>query len=488
MPTKRWRRSSFVTLRRPQPQLLLPPTLPMSNLSSSVSPAAAPLTIMGAGLVGSLLSLYLARRGHAVQVFERRPDPRQAGFLEGRSINLALSDRGWRALEGVGVADDIRRVGIPMYRRVMHSPQGQLTQQPYGQDGQAIYSVNRGHLNRTLIDLAEAQPQVHISFGQQCLNLDLRDKQLQLLDTATQQEHLVKYDRLFGTDGAFSAVRGALQKTDRYDFSQRYLEYGYKELTIAADANGGWQLEKNALHIWPRGQYMMIALPNLDGSFNCTLFFPFEGPESFASLQTPAQVTEFFTRVFPDAVALMPRLTEEFFNHPTGSLVTIRCYPWKFEDEVLLLGDASHAIVPFYGQGMNAGFEDCTVLNQLLDQHGDQDWPTIFDAFQTQRKPNADAMADLAVYNFVEMRDRVADPRFLLQKKIEALISAQYPGRWLPLYSQVTFSHTPYAEAWAAGQRQEAIMSRLMPHIQTEADFDQPAVQALVQQEMTPQG
>jgi kynurenine 3-monooxygenase len=454
----------------------------MSDVSSTI-PAAEPLTVMGAGLVGSLLSLYLARRGHRVQVYERRPDPRRTGFLEGRSINLALSDRGWRALEGVGVADDIRRVGIPMYQRMMHDAQGQLTAQPYGQAGQAIYSVNRGHLNRTLLDLAEAQPNVQVSFGQQCLSLDLKGRQLQLLDTATQQEHTAPYSRLFGTDGAFSAVRGALQKTDRYDFSQHYLEYGYKELTIEAGAGGEWQIEKNALHIWPRGQYMMIALPNLDGSFNCTLFFPFEGPDSFASLQTPAQVTEFFGRVFPDALPLMPRLTEEFFEHPTGSLVTIRCYPWKYDD-VLLLGDASHAIVPFYGQGMNAGFEDCTVLNQLLDQHADTDWPAIFDEFQRQRKPNTDAMADLAVYNFVEMRDRVADPRFLLQKKIEAKISGQYPGRWMPLYSQVTFSATPYAEAWAAGQRQEAIMARLMPHIGTEADYEKPEVQTLVQQEM----
>ena len=276
-----------------------------------------------------------------------------------------------------------------------------------------------------------------------------------------------------------------MQKTDRYDYSQEYLEYGYKELTIEAGPDGAWLLEQNALHIWPRGQYLMIALPNLDGSFNCTLFFPFEGPESFATLQTPADVTAFYTRVFPDAVPLMPNLTEDFFQNPTGSMVTISCFPWKHDDDVLLLGDASHAIVPFYGQGMNAGFEDCTVLNELLDQHGDANWPTIFAKFQTQRKPKTDAMANLALYNFTEMRDRVADPRFLLQKKIEGKISAQFPGSWTPLYSQVTFSHTPYAEAWAAGQQQDAIMARLMLHIQTEADFDQPAVQELVQQEMT---
>ena len=274
-----------------------------------------------------------------------------------------------------------------------------------------------------------------------------------------------------------------MQKTDRYEFSQSYLDYGYKELTIEAGPNGEWQIEKNALHIWPRGQYMMIALPNLDGSFNCTLFFPYEGPESFGVLQTAPQVEAFFQEVFPDAVPLMPHLSQDFFQNPTGSLLTVRCFPWTYKDEVALIGDASHAIVPFYGQGMNAGFEDCSVLNALLDQYGD-DWQTVFSEFQRQRKPNADAMADLAVYNFEEMRDKVADPRFLLQKKIESKISAQYPDQWLPLYSQVTFSDTPYADAWANGQRQESIMQRLMPHIQTEADYDQPTVQEMVRQEM----
>ena len=458
--------------------------MPDSALSPSAAPTAEPLTVMGAGLVGSLLSLYLARRGHPVQVLERRADPRRAGFQEGRSINLALSDRGWRALEGVGIADAVRRVGIPMYRRVMHDAQGQLTSQPYGQAGQAIYSVSRGGLNRALLDLAEADPRIELRFQQQCLHLDLQQRRLHLLDTATQQTHDEPYHRLFGTDGAFSAVRAALQKTDRYDYSQHYLEYGYKELNIEGGPNGEWLLDKEALHIWPRGEFMMIALPNLDGSFNCTLYFPFEGPNSFAALTTPAQVTSFFERVFPDVVPLLPELTDEFFRNPTSSLVTVRCFPWAYRDEVLLLGDASHAIVPFYGQGMNAGFEDCSVLNQLLDAYGDTDWRTVFEEFQTQRKPNADAMADLAVYNFVEMRDRVADPRFLLQKKIESRISQQFPGHWTPLYTQVTFSHTPYAEAWANGQRQDALMQELMAHIRIEADYDRPEVQALVQQKI----
>ncbi|MCA8832411.1 FAD-dependent oxidoreductase [Hymenobacter pini] len=457
-------------------------------MTSTPHPASAAepldsLTVMGGGLVGCLLALYLTRHGHAVELFERRPDIRGNGPVEGRSINLALSDRGWRALEGVGIAEAVREVAIPMYGRVMHDVQGNLTHQPYGQAGQAIYSVSRAGLNRRMLDLVEQEPAITLHFNQQCRRVDIRRQELEMLDAETQQARVVPYQRLFGVDGAYSAVRSALQRTDRFNYSQEYLNYGYKELTIEAAPDGQWAIEKHALHIWPRGQYMMIALPNLDGSFNCTLFFPYEGEESFAALQTPEQVTAFFGRVFPDAVPLMPQLATEFFENPTSSLVTIRCFPWTVADQVLLLGDAAHAIVPFYGQGMNAGFEDCTVLNELLHRHG-PNWARVFQEFEDQRKSNTDAMADLAVYNFREMRDRVADPRFLLQKKIESKLSAQYPDKWLPLYSQVTFSSLPYAEAWANGQAQEEIMQRLMPHIQSEEDYQRPEVQQLVAAEM----
>ncbi|QIX61400.1 FAD-dependent monooxygenase [Hymenobacter sp. BT18] len=453
----------------------------MPAIAHPAAPAA--VTILGGGLVGSLLSLYLARHGHTVNMLERRPDPRLAGAQEGRSINLALSDRGWRALEGVGIAEQIRQVGIPMYGRVMHDQQGRLTSQAYGKQDQAIYSVSRAGLNRTLLDLVEQEAGVQVRFEQQCLSVDVRNQLLEVRDGATGTVAEQPYARLFGVDGAYSAVRGALQKTDRFDYSQSYLEYGYKELNIAAGPEGTWQLEKHALHIWPRGQYMMIALPNLDGTFTCTLFFPYEGPHSFAALQTEEQVRAFFEEVFPDATPLMPELVEDFFQNPTGSLVTVRCFPWSYQDSVLLLGDAAHAIVPFYGQGMNAGFEDCTVLNELLGQLG-PDWAAVFKAFEQQRKPNTDAMAEMAIYNFEEMRDRVADPRFLLQKKIESKLSAQYPDQWVPLYPQVTFSHTPYAEAWTSGQRQDRIMARLMPHIQAEQDYDRPEVQQLIAREM----
>lgn len=441
-------------------------------------------TIIGAGLVGSLLSLYLAKKGCKVSIYERRPDMRKSNIGGGRSINLALSDRGWRALEGIGIGDDIRKVGIPMYKRVMHDVKGNLTSQPYGKEGQGIYSVSRGGLNMKLMDLAEANPNIELHFNQQLANLDLKTNTLEFHNPETNQDTKVQAERIFGADGAFSAVRGVLQKTERFDYSQHYQNYGYKELTIAPGENGTWQLEKNALHIWPRGQYMMIALPNLDGSFTCTMFFPYEGEHSFSALKTEADVTKFFSEVFPDALPLMPELLQDYFGNPTGTLVTVKCFPWTYQDKVALIGDAAHAVVPFYGQGMNAGFEDCTVLNQLMEAHNG-DWETIFKEFEKSRKPNADAIADLAVENFIEMRDKVADPRFLLQKKIESKINAMYPEQWIPLYTMVTFSpDIPYSKALKNGQKQEKIMKKLMKYIETEADFEKPEVQEMLQQEM----
>ncbi|MFC6996862.1 FAD-dependent oxidoreductase [Rufibacter roseus] len=442
------------------------------------------LSVMGGGLVGCLLSLYLAKQGYPVAVYERRPDLRRADLAGGRSINLALSDRGWRALETIGISEDIKKVAIPMYRRVMHDTQGHLSFQPYGQEGQAIYSVSRGGLNRALLDLAEAEPSISLNFEQQLLEVEVSSNKVSMLDVAANKEYQVQPDVIFAADGAYSMVRLSLQKTDRFNYEQSYLDYGYKELTIPPNADGSWQLEKNALHIWPRGQYMMIALPNIDGSFTCTLFFPFEGDLSFASLKAPEQLREFFQEVFPDAVPLMPDLEQEFFENPTGSLVTVKCLPWRHKGKILLVGDAAHAIVPFYGQGMNAGFEDCTVLRGLLQEH-EHDWDTIFKTFQDLRKPNTDAIADLAVYNFIEMRDKVADPRFLLQKKIEAQITAQFPDAWLPLYSMVTFSpDLPYAQALANGKRQEEMMNELMQYIQSEADYHKPEVQEYLQRHL----
>ncbi|MDX5326561.1 MAG: FAD-dependent monooxygenase [Bacteroidota bacterium] len=418
------------------------------------------ITIVGAGLVGSLWAVYMAKKGHKVNMYERRPDTRKEGVYGGRSINLALSDRGWKALRGVGLEDEIRKVAIPMYRRVMHSVDGTLTYQPYGKEGQAIYSVSRGGLNQTMMSLAEQHEGVKIHFDQKCTGVDL--------ETATawfEDDHgkIVEQeaDLLFGADGFYSAVRQIMQKTDRFTYSQTYIEHGYKELSIPPAEDGGFRIEKNALHIWPRGGFMLIALPNQDGSFTCTLFMPFEGENSFENLKGDDDVLQFFRSTFPDALAMMPDLIVEWKENPTSSLGIIRCFPWTRNGKVALIGDSSHAIVPFYGQGMNAGFEDCTVLNELFEIYGD-DVDTIFRQYELIRKPDADAIAELAMRNFVEMRDLTADPDFLLRKKIERRFADKYPEKWLPLYSMVTFSHIRYHDALAEGNRQDAIMSKIM--------------------------
>jgi kynurenine 3-monooxygenase len=425
----------------------------MSKLSEHVA-------IFGGGLVGSLLATILARRGCKVDVYERRNDIRLTGGESGRSINLALSDRGLRALQKIGITTGGSEAGIPMYGRMMHSQEGKLTFQPYGKEGQAIYSVSRAELNLALVKLADSQENIRYFFNTRCLEVDLESTTAKVLHLDTREEKQVQTDVIFGADGAFSAVRGSMQKTDRFNFEQFYIEHGYKELTIPAAADGSWQLEKNALHIWPRKQFMMIALPNPDGSFTCTLFFPFEGTNSFKELKTTEQVTTFFKHNFPDAVSLMPDLEEDFFQNPTSSLVTIRCYPWV-KGKVALIGDAAHGIVPFYGQGMNAGFEDCRVLDDIIEASAGN-WDDILEEYQEQRKPQADAIATMAIQNFTEMRDLVADPNFLLRKKIEATIYNRYPQQWIPQYSMVTFSHIPYSEAQREGARHDEIMNEIM--------------------------
>jgi kynurenine 3-monooxygenase len=413
------------------------------------------IAIVGAGLVGSLLSIYLAKRGYKVVVFERRPDMRKHVVDGGRSINLALSNRGIRALEEVGLAEELKSAAIPMHGRVMHDRQGNLSYLPYGKEGQFINSVSRSGLNKVLMTAAESRG-VQFLFEQRIEKVDLENTSL-----TVNSKQLTDFDFMIGADGAFSAVRGAMQFTDRFDFSQNYIEHGYKELHIPAGANGAFRLEKNALHIWPRESFMMIALPNPDGSFTCTLFFPFEGTTSFNTLKTNAEVDIFLRTTFPDAVALMPDALTDFCNNPTSSLVTVKCFPWV-RNNTLLIGDAAHAVVPFYGQGMNAGFEDCRVLNELLDQYSD-DWKKVFPEYQLSRKPNTDAIAELALDNFIEMRDLVADAEFLLRKKIEAKIHSLYPDRWIPLYSMVTFhADIPYRQALVTGQKQKKIMDEVM--------------------------
>lgn len=436
------------------------------------------ITVVGAGLVGSLVSIYLAKRGHKVTVYERRPDMRKADIIAGRSINLALSDRGWKGLEGVGIADEVRKIAIPMYGRAIHLKDGSSTYQAYGKDTQAIYSVSRGGINMKLMDLAEQQPNVSIHFEERCDKVDRKTNEVTFFNTNSNTAKSVKSDLVFGSDGAFSAVRTQIQlNSDRFDYQQFYIDCGYKELVIPAGPNGEHLIEKNALHIWPRGSFMMIALPNMDGSFTCTLFFQMVGPKSFETIKTDADVMNFFKEEFPDAVPLMPTLLQDWKANPTSSLVTVKCKPWVFDDKIALIGDAAHAIVPFYGQGMNCGFEDCVVLNKLIDKYGDIT-PECLHEYETLRKPDGDAIADLAIANFIEMRDKTADKVFLLQKKIEAHFSAKHPEKWIPLYSMVTYSpHIRYSEALANGNKQQAIMDKIMAIPNIEAKWDSAEVE-----------
>jgi kynurenine 3-monooxygenase len=418
------------------------------------------VTIIGAGLVGALLSIYLVKRGYKVSVFERRADMRTEETEAGRSINLALSDRGIRALNEVGIADDILKIAIPMHGRRIHNMDGSQAFQPYGKQGQYINSVSRRELNCKLMDLAEEHG-VRIHFNHKLQAINFKERVLNFdTDFGPRTSYFVL---LFGSDGAYSASRlSHMLQHDRFDYNQFYIDCGYKELSIPAGAEGSFLLEKNALHIWPRKDYMLIALPNPDGSFTGTLFFPFEGNLSFQRLSTEAAVTSFFKETFPDMLSLIPDLTQQFFNHPTSSLVSVKCFPWIREDHFCLVGDAAHAIVPFFGQGMNAGFEDCAVLNELMGKHG-ENWFSILNEFQELRKPDTDAIADLAIGNFTEMRARTADPKFLLQKKIEARLHERHPDKWIPAYAQVTFSpHIRYSEALQNSQKQERIMQEIM--------------------------
>ncbi|MDB5202459.1 MAG: FAD-dependent monooxygenase [Ferruginibacter sp.] len=435
------------------------------------------ITIIGAGLVGSLLSIYLSKRGYKVSIYERRGDMRTNVVSAGRSINLALSDRGIRALEEVGIMDEIRRIAIPMHGREIHNPDGTSAYQPYGKEGQFINSVSRADLNCKLMDLAE-QHGVTIFFHQKAEAIDWKQNEIHFVNPENESTLFVKSDVILGSDGSFSAARLTHQlQSDRFQYEQFYIDYGYKELHIPGGASSAFQLKENALHIWPRGQYMMIALPNTDGSFTCTLFFPFEGDPSFESLSDETKLREFFEINFSDAMNRMPTLVDDFFSNPTGSLVTVKCFPWIRENKFALIGDAAHAIVPFFGQGMNCGFEDCAVLNQMLDEYSD-DWEKALPAYQELRKPDADAIAELALNNFVEMRDKVADPQFLLQKKIEGYFSSKHPDKWTPAYGMVTFSpEIRYSEALQRGKQQQAIMDEIMQMPSLESAWDSETVE-----------
>lgn len=426
------------------------------------------ISIIGAGLIGSLLAIYLRKQGHVITVYERRPDLRKADISAGKSINLALSERGWKPLKEVGLEEDLLGMIIPMKGRIIHDTAGQITFQPYGKEGQAINSISRGGLNSLLMSKAE-ELGVEFKFEHKCLDVNFEETKVHLSHDEIPFE--VASDLIFGTDGAFSAVRAAMQKQDRFSYSQSYIPHGYKELVIPASATGDFAIEKNGLHIWPRGEYMLIALPNLDASFTATLFLPFEGEGySFDNLQSDEQILSFFRKVFPDALEHMPTLLDDFRVNPASSLVTVKTYPWVNKN-VMLLGDAAHAVVPFYGQGMNCGFEDCFELNKFIENYGD-DWESIFEQFGRSRPENSNAIADLAIENFVEMRDKVADESFLLRKKIESHINNLFPKRWIPQYSMVTFNdQISYSYAMRVGIFQKQVMDEVMETPEIESNW-----------------
>ena len=417
----------------------------------------ARFVLIGSGLAGGLLAAYLGRRGYDVDLYERRADPREGNIVGGRSINLAISTRGIHALEQIGIADEALRHAIPMRGRMIHDKSGELHFSPYDVDPKkCINSIGRAALNTTVIEAAQRYSNVRVHFNHKCTGVDINSA-VAHLETAT-SACTVQSDAVIGVDGAFSIVRESMQlKIGNFQYDESYLAHGYKELTIPPGPDGSWRMEKNALHIWPRKSFMMIALPNPDGSFTCTLFWEFEGSRSFATTKTDDEVRRFFEEEFPDAVSLMPSLLDDFRNNPTGSLVTIRCAPWFYRDKACLVGDAAHAVVPFYGQGMNAAFEDCVVLDECLEEFPENRERAFAEYFR-RRKENADALADLAIGNFIEMRDKTASKTFRAKKKLDHALEAALPGIYLPLYTMVTFTRMPYAKAAKRAQIQDLLV------------------------------
>jgi kynurenine 3-monooxygenase len=445
-----------------------------------VSKRSGEITLVGAGLAGSLLGVFLARRGFPVVIFERRPDLRRVDISAGRSINLALANRGIHALGQVGLMPKIEPLLIPMRGRMLHDEQGNLQLLPYGNKPQeVIYSISRGALNALLMDAAEQTGKVQIRFEQACTGVELNRRSLQVNSEA------IPYEVLIGTDGSASLVRDAIVAASGGESHEEPLGHSYKELTIPPGEARRFGMERNALHIWPRGEFMLIALPNTDGSFTATLFLPNEGEESFGAITDSAAVHQLFERRFADALRLMPNLDEQFFSNPTGRLSTIRCWPWHFGDHALILGDAAHAIVPFHGQGMNAAFEDCSALDACLGSYG-QNWRRIFESFARERKPSADAIADMALENYVEMRSSVRDPKFQLKKELSFRLEERHPDRFIPRYSMVMFHLIPYAEAQRRGALQEGILEDLVANASSINEIDLPRADRLIKDRLEP--
>ena len=454
--------------------------------------------IIGAGLSGSLLAIYLAKKGIEADIYESRGDMRKTETAAGRSINLALSDRGIAALREVGMDEYMLAEAVPMHGRMIHAVDGQTKLLPYsGREGEYINSVSRSGLNVALMNEAEKYAGVKFYFNEKCAGFDCKSGEASLENIETGERKTVKGDTLIATDGAGSAIRNAMfSGVPRFDFSQEFLEHGYKELHIPpksqnrrreradfnvenfppahaddSDKNGDFVIEKNALHIWARRSFLMIALPNFDGSFTCTLFLAHAGENSFEQLTDEKALLEFFQTNFADAVPLMPTLAEDFFTNPVGNLGTIKCFPWNVAGKSLLLGDSAHAVVPFYGQGMNCSFEDCRVLNQLIEAHG-TNWETVFTEYGKQRKENTDAIAEMAVENFYEMRDAVADPVFVRKRELETKLEHTFPD-YFSKYSMVTFREDlPYSVAKRKGNAQDKLLMEICAKVDNVSEID----------------
>lgn len=426
---------------------------------SSMHQATPRIAIVGGGLAGSLLALALAQQGKAVDVYERRPDPRQQGLAAGRSINLGLSKRGMLGLSMVGLLDEVLARAVTMRGRVIHAPDGSTRYQPYGKDdSEVLHSIDRNELNLLLLERAQQHPQVRLHFEHKLVAVDKAQRRLQF----EHQGQLLDVTPAWvvGADGAFSAMRRELQHGERADFHQEYLEWGYKELTLAARPDGSSVIEKTALHVWPRSHCLFVSHPNRDASHTLTLFLPFEGEDSFATVQSRDDVSRLIGKYFPDLMPLLPNLLQQWEQHPTGALLTIRCNPWRYQDWAVLVGDACHAVYPFFGQGMNSAFEDCVTLLQMLQQ-SNWDSGQAFAAYEQARRRHTDALCELSKRNFVELRQTVQSPWFQLRKKLDLSLNRLLPQRWLPLYTMIAHTTMPYADAWDKAKRQDRLLATL---------------------------